>query len=361
MEACRCCAARQNLKLLNPEAQKAVAAQPGKHQDPENLKVLSVGRGARASVSKEARLEACRCCAARQNLKLLNPEAKKAVAAQPGKHQDPENLKVLSVGRGARASVSKEARLEACRCCAARRSSAPSSGATRQHARVGRSSGGGSPPSSGGRKSRAPCSATSVRSACARAPHASPIQRSWVGGHRREEACPSSCGSRQNRLRAAGACAHNPASGSPPVLRRPEAARALLRDQRAVRLYRVSNIWSQASLWQQLCPCNHLCKTVHLQQRPPSACCATRGNGCLVVGTTTGHRFSHQQQRPVIFLCRCRHRLSCRCMFWPAHGRSGVMLDGACRTNENRGSACCSATSRALQGWQRGKPVPRQT
>ena len=65
------------------------------------------------------------------------------------------------------ASVSKEARLEACRDCAARRRSAESSAATSAHASVGRSSGGASP-SSGGRKSVRRCSATSVRSACAR-------------------------------------------------------------------------------------------------------------------------------------------------------------------------------------------------
>ncbi len=75
-------------------------------------------------------------------------------------------------GERGRASVSKEARLEACRDWAARRSSAESSAATSEHASVGRSSGGASP-SSGGRKSVLRCSAASVRSACAHTPTAS--------------------------------------------------------------------------------------------------------------------------------------------------------------------------------------------
>ena len=63
-----------------------------------------------------------------------------------------------------RASASKAARLEPCRCVALMRSSADSSADTSAHASVGRSSGGGGP-SSGGRKSALRCSAASVRSA----------------------------------------------------------------------------------------------------------------------------------------------------------------------------------------------------
>ena len=106
---------------------------------------------------KAAMLVSCRCVAAAP------------VAAQRRPSRAPEQGWATLrpgplLGTGVRASASKAARLEPCRCVALMRSSADSSAATSAQASVGRSSGGGGP-SSGGRKSALRCSAASVRSA----------------------------------------------------------------------------------------------------------------------------------------------------------------------------------------------------
>ena len=80
----------------------------------------------------------------------------------------PPSIKFPNSNTERRASASKAARLEPCRCVALMRSSADSSADTSAHASVGRSSGAGGP-SSGGRKSTLRCSAASVRSAWCRA------------------------------------------------------------------------------------------------------------------------------------------------------------------------------------------------